>query len=629
MSEAEETGIATADERGWTPIGIPEKTLELGVRVASLAAPPPRLTVSEWADGRRILPETSPAPGQWRTSHAEYTRRAMDVVSAGVKRLVLKWASQLGKSEVLLNILGYFIDHDPAPCMMVQPTKEKAQHFSKRRLAPMLRDSPALRTKVRESKSRDSGNTITLKEFAGGFLVLVGSNAPSDLASWPVRVLVLDELDRFEKSAGKEGDPLELAEKRLSRFWNRVEIIVSSPSAKGESRIQEAYEQSTQEVWCVPCPSCGCYQPYEWDRLDFETESMACVACGAMHDEFEWHAGDCAGEWIAREESETIGLGDLDSMACPDLRWHDLIKEWREAVHSGSLERLQVQINTRRCELWEGPGEEIEPALFDTRRHYYDCDVPAGVLLLTAGVDVQGDRLELEIRGWGYRYENWGIHYATIPGDPHMQSTWDALDQELLRAWQRSDGRKMPIWCTCVDSGFATTEVYAFCKPRLARRVFATKGMGSPGLPIVGKGRRAGKNANILLVPIGTNTAKDTVASRLAIEQEGAGYCHFPKETALSDGESPRGYDEVYFAGLTAERRVPHRIQGRTIHQWEQKKHRPNEAFDLAVLNLVALELVNPDWDAWQAQMGTGETRGRGDAETRRPSRWRSRGVEV
>ena len=609
--------------------GIPESTLELFRDLLHMVAPPPKLTISEWADANRILPETSAEPGRWHTSRTPYLRAPMDAAGdPRVRKVVLMFASQTGKSEALNNIMGYYTGHDPSPIMMIQPSIELAEKYSKERLAPMFALSGDLAGKVSEPKSRNSNNTILHKGFPGGFLIMVGANAPRGLASYAVRVLLPDEVDGFPKSAGTEGDPIKLAEKRLTTFKDRNSIIVesSTPGVKGESVIERDYEDSTQEQWCLPCPSCGEMQPLEWGRLDFKSVTMACRNCGASHTEHEWKRG--AGRWIARKEHPTTRGFHLNGMASPWLTWEDLIAEWHEAQEKGP-EVLKTFVNTRLAETWEEGGESAEEDALASRRHYYNCDVPDGALLLTAGVDVQADRLELEVVGWGYGAENWGVQYAILPGDPNKGNVWQDLDAYLQRTFRRSDGAVLPIACTCVDSGYSTTEVYHFCRTRGSRYIFAIKGQGGPGQPEVGAYRKQGKNKDCPVFPVGSDSGKDMFMSRLGVENEGAGYCHWPREDLFSDG-SLRGYTEEYFKGLSSEKRVERKSMGRLYHIWVKKSsHARNEALDCRVYASAALRILNPNWEQLANRKRPAQVQ---PGATKTPSSGRrvlSRGVQV
>ncbi|WP_075858050.1 phage terminase large subunit family protein [Carboxydothermus pertinax] len=557
---------------------------------AKVVSPPPDLTVSQWADlYRRLSPESSAEPGQWRTDRAPYQREIMDAVNDPlVETVVVMTSAQVGKTEILLNIIGYHIDYDPAPIMVILPTLVMAQSFSKDRLAPMLRDSPALQGKVADARSRDSGNTVLHKTFPGGHITIVGANSPSSLASRPIRILLADEVDRFPASAGTEGDPLTLAEKRTTTFWNRKKVYVSTPTIKGVSRIEAAFLGSSQEEWCLPCPTCGEYQPLTWAQIRFEDATMECIKCGARHGEFEWKAGQ--GKWIAKEHNPRIRGFHLNELASPWKRWTKIIEEFLEAKRGGP-EQLKAWVNTTLGETWEEEGEGVETHDLMKRRETYDCEVPEGVLLLTAGVDVQDDRLEVEVVGWGVGKESWGIEYRAIYGDPGQQAVWQQLDEFLNRTWKYVDGTAIGIACACIDSGgHFTQQVYDFCKPREHRRIFAIKGQGGAGLPLVGRATRNNRK-RVLLFPVGVDTGKELIMSRLKVEEEGPGYCHFPREPE-------KGYDQAYFDGLTSEKRVLRYHKGRPRFEWIKRPGTRNEPLDCRNYATAALEILNPNLEA-------------------------------
>lgn len=569
---------------------IANNTLRLFRDIVKRVAPPPKLTVSQWADrSRRLSSESSAEPGQWRTDRAPYQRGILDAICDNqVETVVVMSSAQVGKTEILLNSIGYFIDYDPAPIMLVQPTLEMAQAFSKDRLAPMLRDSPALRGKVKDAKSRDSGNTMLHKTFPGGHITMAGANSPASLASRPIRVVLCDEVDRYPASAGTEGDPVSLVSKRTTTFWNRKRILVSTPTIKGASRIEAAYNESSMEQWCLPCPSCEEYQPLTWGQIRFEDVTLRCKFCGFHHSETEWKAGK--GKWIPQKENKKVRGFHLNELASPWKRWDTIVKEFLEAK-AGGVEQLQVWVNTSLGETWEEQGDQVEEDTLGKRRETYEADIPDGVLVLTAGVDVQGDRLEVEVVGWGAGKESWGIKYHQIIGDPSQPGVWKDLDEFLARVWRRQDGYGMTIACTCIDSGgHHTTEVYRFCKAREHRRIFAIKGKGGNGIPFIGRMSRTPREKCALFI-LGVDSGKETVMSRLKQEFEGSpGYCHFPRN-------ENRGYDEDYFRGLTSEKRVIRFHKGVPRVEWVKKSGVRNEPLDLRNYATAALEIVNPDLD--------------------------------
>lgn len=564
---------------------VENKTIDLFRNIAIVLAPPPKLTVSEWADEyRRLSKEASAEPGQWRTERAPYQREIMDSVNdPEVETVVVMSSAQVGKTEILLNTIGYFMDYDPSPIMMVMPTLDLAEAYSKDRLAPMLRDTPALKDKVKDARSRNSNNTLLHKKFPGGHITLVGANSPSSLASRPIRILLADEVDRFPMSAGSEGDPLNLAAKRTTTFWNRKKVYVSTPTTKGLSRIEAEYEDSTMEQWCLPCPSCGHYQPLKWAQIRFEDITMECEKCKERHTEFEWK--DQEGKWVPRKEHHDKRGFHLNELASPWKRWEDIIEDFKEAKKAP--ETLKVWVNTSLGESWEEPSETDGEELLK-RRERYNCEIPDKVLVLTAGVDTQDDRLEVEVVGWGVGKESWGIEYKIFHGDPGQEAVWNQLDNYLQKEFKYEDGTGLMISCVCVDSGgHFTTEVYKFCKSREHRRIFAVKGKGGDGTPFIGRVSRNNREKAALFT-IGVDQGKQLLISRLKTEFEGAGYCHFPIE-------SDKGYDEMYFDGLTSERRVIKYYKGRPKVEWIKRPGARNEPLDIRNYATAALEILNPD----------------------------------
>lgn len=562
---------------------------------------PPKMLVSEWADSYRYLSAESAAEaGRWRTSRAEYQREMMNAVSdPRVRKVVLHTSAQIGKSEILNNVLGYYMDYDPAPIMLLQPTEAVMESYSKDRIAPMIRDTPVLKEKIVEAKSRESGNTINYKKFVGGYLVMVGANTPSQLASRPIRILLADEVDRYPVSAGAEGDPLKLAEIRQTTFWNAKTVISSTPTIKGASKIDAEYEMSSQEELYIACPHCKEYQPLKWAHLKFkhfkdlernntgnvfELIGYECKHCGAVDNEIRWKKQPI--KWVAHNPSVKHIRGfHLNALISPWKSWESIVDEFLTAKKQGR-EALKVFINTRLGESFEEESEIDFNDLLSKRRQYYNCNIPKDVLALTCGVDTQDNRLEYEIVGWGVGRTSWGIKYGIILGDPAHQETWDKLSEVLFADYEREDGLRMNIMSTCVDSGGHKTEqVYTYCRDNFLRNVYAIKGVGGSGIPFV-KIPKNVNDAGVFLFNVGVDVGKDTLFSRLktAYETE-AGFCHFPIE-------SDKGYDEEYFRGLTAEHKITKYTKGVARIIWEKRSDRArNEPLDLRNYATAALEI--------------------------------------
>ena len=576
-----------------------QATIDLFTRIFAVLAPPPDMTISEWADEyRRLSSESSAEPGRWRTSKAPYQKEIMDAIcDVSIQKVVVMSAAQIGKTDgFILNPIGYFMHYDPSPIMVLQPTIQMAETFSKDRLSPMLRDTPVLRDRVND-KARNSGNTILQKIFPGGHVTMVGANSPSSLASRPIRILLADEIDRYPATAGNEGDPLLLAGKRLTTFWNKKEVDVSTPTIKGLSRIEVEYEHSTQEEWNVPCPACKALTPLEWANIVFDRENLdeigcVCPACGVLSSETEWKEHFSGGRFIAKYPERKVRGFHLNALASLFVEWREIVQKFLTAndeKKKGNIELLKVWTNTEMGQTWEEEGEQLETDDLYKRREKYNCEVPEEVLVLTAGVDVQDNRFEVEVVGWGEEKESWGIKYQAIYGDLKLKPVLDELDKVLSQTFTTADGRRLKIICTCIDSGgHFTTQVYRFCKERTARRVFAIKGKGGADVPYYNRPSTA-NSVKAPLFTIGVDTGKAILYQRLGIQEEGPNYCHFPKE-------KDRGYTQEYFRGLTAEKMVMTYKKGKAQYVWTLKDggYKRNEPLDIRNYATAALEIANP-----------------------------------
>lgn len=548
-------------------------------------APPPELKISEWADQYRVLSrEASAEAGTWSTERAEYQRGIMDAITdEKIDEVVVMSSAQVGKTEIILNTIGYYISQDASPIMCIQPTLDMAATFSKDRLSPMLRDTPALADKVKDPRSRDSNNTTYHKTFEGGHITLVGSNSAASLASRPIRILLFDEVDRYTVTS--EGDSISLAKKRAMTFWNKKMVMVSTPTNEGSSRIASAFEETDKREYHVPCFECGEDQILKWKNVHWEqdkpeTACYTCEHCGAIWDDAARYRAIRRGHWRATAP-EVIGKAGfrLSGLYSP---WTSLENAVREFLEAKKLpETLRVFVNAFLGETWTDEGERVDDFDIASHREDYGEKVPEGVVILTAGCDVQSDRLEVEVVGFGRDEESWSVDYRTFYGDPNSAGVWAELDEYLSLTWEREDGVSLAIKGTCVDSGgHHTQSVYRFCKPRLGKRVYAIKGIGGEGKPLINGRPSTNNNLKCKLWSIGVDTAKEIVYSRLKIKEQGAGYCHFPKH-----------YTDEYFKQLTAEKVVKKYHKG--FHRREWIKVRPrNEALDCRVYALAALSIL-------------------------------------
>jgi len=576
-----------------------EALASLFAEISSFWTPPPDWTVSEWADKvRRLSPEASAEPGQWRTNRAEYQRGIMDSVNdPNTEETVVMSSAQVGKTEICNNVVGYHIDFDPCPVLVLQPTLEMAETWSKDRLDPMLRDTPEIGAKVSQ-KARTKKNKILHKSFPGGHVTIAGANAPASLASRPIRLVLFDEVDRYPASAGNEGDPVNLAIKRTATFWNRKILLVSTPTVKGHSRIEDAFEQTDKRFYHIPCPRCGTHHRLMWANVrwkdkDPSTALFQCPHCDGYFTNAEKNSAVRQGKWIATALFRGKAGFHLSELYSPWRTLAEVVRDFFDA--QGSPEKLQVWINTSLGETWEEGGKVFDENELMGRRENYGADVPNRALILTAGVDVQPDRLEIETVGWGAGEESWSIDYHVINGDPDIPegspgSPWTDLTDYLRKTWTHESGQELTVSYSFIDSGGSNTQaVYNYVKRHKGGRVFAIKGRGGEGLPIVGapNRRRSGKlKRPVDLYIVGVDNAKAVVMKRLEIESPGPGYCHFPAERDVS-----------WFRGLTAETMVTKMVKGRPKREWKVIEGRRNEPLDCRVYAFAALVMASPQFD--------------------------------
>lgn len=558
--------------------------------------PPPKLTISEWADSyRKLSPESSAESGSWRTSRCEYQREIMDTFNdPTTERIVVMTSSQVGKTEILLNAIGYYIDQDASPILVVQPNLSMGQAFSKDRLAAMIRDSEKLKDCVADAKRKDSSNTTMHKKFAGGHISIVGSNSSAGLASRPIRILLLDECDRFEQSVGGEGSPIALAVARTKTFFNRKIFMCSTPTIKGLSAIEAAFEESDQRYFNVPCPECNFKQILKWKNVVWEenkpeTAAYACEDCGSVIEESKKQWMITNGEWIATAPKVKTAGFHISELYSVWSTWSDMAINFLEAKKNP--ETLKTFINTSLGESWEEKGQSINyEDLLDRRLNYDINTIPEDVMVLVAGVDTQKDRLEISLVGFARDYECYVIDHRIFWGDPNAAQVWNDLDDFLKKRFQTESGRIMPISCTCIDSGgHHTNQVYQFTKPRQARRVFAIKGLSVAGKPIANKPTFVGKNRAVLY-GVGTDQAKELIYGRLAVE---------PDKTTLHFAAD---LDEEYFRQITAEKRITTFTRGKKQMVWKQIRPR-NETLDCLVYSFAAIYILNPNWDSIETKI--------------------------
>ncbi len=574
--------------------------------------PPDDLTVTEWAErNRRLSAESAAEPGPWRTERTPYLREPMNAwTDPKVRHIVMVAASQVGKSEFLNNCIGYVIDQDPGSILFIHPTTIDAKEYSKLRIAPMIRDCPTLRAKVSDPKSRDSGNTILQKTYPGGILTMCGSTEAHALASKPIRYVLGDERDRWALSAGNEGDPWGLAMARQTTFYNAKSGEVSTPTVKNASAIEASYATGTMERWKSRCPHCGEYHEIRWAdiRFDYDEKLIAgnktykvrdiyyiCPGCGCISTELEMKHAPARWE-AANPDAYEQGTRSfwLNAFVSQWASWESIILKYLEAI--GNSRKMQVVYNTCFGELWEDRGDLQDEDSLMARREEYHAELPDGVLVLTAGVDTQDDRMEYEIIGHGHFGETWGIEKGLIMGRPDDDATWAKLDEMVFdRVLHFENGIGLKMSMSFVDEGgHFTQDVRLRCRERIGKKVFCIKGMPGPDKPytappkqmkIVVKGRTVGKCWQYQL---GVDAGKQIIMDNLAVQTPGSKYCHFPRRD---------DYGSAYFAGLLSERLV-YKQNKRQPWQWEKiPGHERNEVLDCRNYAMAAFKALPADLD--------------------------------
>lgn len=606
--------------------------------------PPTAETVSEWADRNRILvSDASAEPGPWRTDRAPYQRDIMDAFTDNnVHEIVVMASAQVGKSEIELNMMGRAIDCDPGPMLYVQPTDDVAEDYSKRRIAPMIQSCPHLKNKVYSAKGRDAANTIQMKTFPGGSLAIIGANSPSQLASKPIRYLFLDEIDRFPASAGTEGDPIELAERRTETFrHNRKIVKTSTPTIKGASKIERAYMHGTQEEWQTECPHCRQTSFIIFDSIKFDKEEFTdedgrkdwtvknsrwvCPVC--KREIPEWDAKRLPARWVIRNSKAiTNGIRSfrLNAFMSPWSDWNSISLAFLHAKDDPEL--LKVFHNTMLGESWELRDRSGKPEELFARREHYSAQIPDGVLVMTMGIDTQDNRLEYEVVGWDRNEESWGIEYGIIPGRADAPGVWEEIDGLLEREWERRDGTRMRILAAFMDSGgHFTTEVYRETRRRQSMRLYAIKGEGGAGKPYVRMMQGSKKGGDIRFL-IGVDAGKEAIMYSTNVTEYGARYMHYPIDERA-------GYGPEYFRGLISERQVMHRKSGQTVVGWE-KTYERNEPLDCRNYARAVYKYFNWNFDRYEKILH-GEKPDeekpitRAEAEKRKPKHLISGGIKV
>ena len=595
--------------------------------------PDPHYLVAGWADRHRVLDtRSSSEAGQWRTSRTPYLEEPMNCLSADspIHKVVMQAGAQIGKTETGNNWIGYVIDHVPGPMLAVQPTVAMAKRFSQQRLDPLIMASSKLREKVPPARQRDSGNTALSKEFPGGILVLTGANSATSLRSMPARYLFLDEVDAYPGDIEGEGDPVALAEARTRTFGRRRKVLITStPTIKGMSRIEREFDMTDQRRYFVPCPHCHELQALQFDRLRWtwgkpETVHYICEHNGCVIEEHHkpfMLAKRNGAEWRPMAVAEQPGVRGyhISSLYSPLgwLSWEQIATEWEAA--QGSDDAIKAFKNGVLGETWTETGDAPDwKRLYDRREDYTRTRVPGGVVFLTAGVDVQKNRLEISVYGWGKGLQSWLIDHRILDGGSDDPATWAQLTELMNEPFEREDGMQFSIKRLAVDTGFETQVVYSWARKQSSPVVMPVKGeetfnrtqpvAGPTIVDVTDGGRKIRRGARLWRVAVSTFKSETYRWLRLEkptdeeIANDGfpAGYIHIPL-----------GIDGEWFKQLTAEQLVTRKDRrGFSRYEWQKLRER-NEALDCRVYARAAAYAMGADfwsentWDRMARAVGT------------------------
>lgn len=567
--------------------------------------PDPLQTVAEWADERLHLPSFAPVPGQWRTSRTPFLKDIMECLSPRhrCRKVVFMKPVQIGGTQVALNWVGYTMDRSPTAMLFYEPTIDMAKRLTKEKIDPVIDATPALRSKVKEAKSRDSGNTTYRKEYLGGFLNVLWANSASSSRSTSAPRIVADEVDEYEQDVGDQGHPCDLIEKRAAAYARYKIFELSTPTLEELSRIELDYQLGSQGRYHVPCPHCGQLQPLVWDQLIYtfdgvkrpEDAAYQCAACEQLITENykSWMMDSARAKWVHAypervEEVASFHLNLLYQPAGWAYPWSRLAKEYIEAyekMKTGDVRSMKTFRNTILAQTWKEKIDKLEHQSLYDRREIYEAEVPRGVLVLIASVDVQDDRLEAVIKGWGAGEQSWSIEYKIFRGSPSLPTVWLELTEWLHQARAHADGVTLHVEAVGVDTGgHHTKEAYRFVEKHRGE-AFALKGSSEAGAPDIPKREpKKHKSFRLRLYQLGTIALKDTIFARVKLEAPGPGFMHFPRRD---------GYDQEYFEGLTSEVKKPKykpRSHVQVGYSYEKTRDR-NEPLDLEVYNLATLLL--------------------------------------
>ena len=559
-------------------------------------APPPNLLPSEWAERSIRIPIGNAVPGLIRFDNAPYQREPLDMTAdPRCSRITLQWGAQVGKTTLALCAQAFRIGQNPQSQIMMQPSQGDLHTWLETKFNPMVDANEELQDRIAKPRSREGVNNQNMKSYPGGFLMFAWSGSPKTMRGRSAPFIVCDETDGYDRT--HEGHPVGLLWQRAATFGDqRLLMEISTPTIKGASWIESAFEQGDQRRFHVPCPHCEEAQPLRWGNVTWnkdsegqhlpETAGYQCDGCGVVWNDGERVAAIRKGQWVAAKPFRGHASYHLNELYSCFRRLGDIVQSFLDKKAGGDL---QTFVNVSLAETWEEQGDQADPTGLMERAVAFPAPVPQGGAILTAGIDMQQDRLEVEVVAWGLGEESWSVDYRVLWGNPMQGDVWDDLDDYLSQTWLHQSGAQLAISASAMDTGGTagmTQAAYEYARGKLGRRLFAIKGVGGWGRPIVSapSRKRSGRGARpVDLFTVGVDEAKVVVQRRLQLPTPGPGYCHFPNT-----------HDAEYFHQLTAERLQTRVVKGFQVREWHKTRDR-NEALDCRVYALAALKILNPN----------------------------------
>lgn len=518
------------------------------------------------------------------------------VANPAVRRITLMWGAQTGKTQVMTCGIGYNIAQTPCSQMVMQPAQGDLQTWLETKFNPFVEANETLTNRIAKPRGRNGVNNQLMKSYPGGWLMFAWSGSTRTMRGRSAPKIWCDEVDGYERT--DEGDAVELLFQRAATFGDqRLLVETSTPTIKGGSSIETAFEMGDQRRYHIPCPHCSEMQTLKWSQVEWDKDAQGnhlpdtaryvCEHCKGHINDGHKRAALRRGCWVAEKPFSGHVSYHLSELYSAFRKWRDIAQSFLDKKHKGDLQSF---VNVSLAETWEQEGQKVEHSALYVRREHYPAEVPAGGLVLVCGVDVQDDRIEGEVVAYGAGHESWGIDEFILHGDPGRPVLWEQLNQRLLKQYKNHHDQPMSIVATCIDSGgHYTQNVYEFCKKHAHRRVWAVKGSNEKGRPVIGHVSTNNK-VGVKLFTLGTDTIKELIFSRLKIENPGPGYCHFPIK-----------YDEEFFLQITAEKRIKKFKAGQATYEWIKTRPR-NEALDRRVYALAALTILNPVFEVLAKQ---------------------------